>query len=294
MEQKIPPVATKRIDLSLEPLVKKTRNILTKCGLNTICDSGCCPNLNECYGRSTATIMIMGDVCTRDCRFCSVKNGQPLQLDESEPGRVAEAVKKLNLKYVVITSVTRDDQDSHGVFHFVETINEVRALNPGTVIEVLVPDFGGVEDLVEILVDARPDVIGHNLETIARLHWLLRPNSSYYRSLTVLDTVKNLNPEICTKSGIMLGLGENENDVIEVMRDLKKIKCDILILGQYLQPTKKQVEVKRYVTEEEFERYREIAGRMDFSLMAVGTFVRSSYKASEYYEQFIKNKEVKK
>ncbi len=290
MRQQTHAVPAVRIDLSNAEQVKKTRTILADYGLNTICDSGSCPNIHECYGSLTATFMVMGDVCTRGCRFCGVKKGLPRKLNDSEPEMVAGAVRELNLAHVVITSVTRDDLDDCGVSHFVETIKKVRELNPGTVIEVLIPDFGGDEGLIETLMQARPDVIGHNLETTAKLHHLIRPEASYSRSLKVLAQVKKSNPEICVKSGIMLGLGENENDVIEVMMDLKEVKCDIITLGQYLRPTGKQVEVKRYVAQEEYESYRITAERMGIPLIAAGTYVRSSYKANEYYKQFIKKR----
>jgi lipoic acid synthetase len=287
MREKYPSWIKKTINPQSIPFVENTRSVLKKFKVKTVCDSAHCPNLNECYGKSTATFMIMGDTCTRNCRFCSVNHGKPQKLDVLEPSRVAAAVEKLQLKHAVVTSVTRDDLEDYGVNHFVKTVIEIKTKKPDTVVEALIPDFHAEKNLVEKLVSVGPEIIGHNLETVPELHYQLKPESKYYASLTVLDMIKSCNPRIYTKSALMLGLGENEHSVIQAMRDLREVKCDIVVLGQYLQPTEKQVEVKRYVEEEEFESYREAARELGFLHITAETFARSSYHADKFSDDFI-------
>ncbi|MGB9809038.1 MAG: lipoyl synthase, partial [Caldanaerobacter sp.] len=225
---------------------------LKNMGLNTVCQSANCPNMGECFARRTATFMIMGNICTRNCRFCAVEKGHPQPLDEEEPGRVAEAARRLGLKHVVVTSVTRDDLPDGGASHFAKTIYELKKL-PGVTVEVLVPDFMGNEEAIRTVVEAKPDVINHNVETVPRLYSRVRPKADYIRSLNLLKKVKELDPLILTKSGIMVGLGETEEEVIEVMKDLRDIDCDMMTIGQYLRPSHKHIEVAEYVTPEQFK-----------------------------------------
>ncbi|KUK13693.1 MAG: lipoyl synthase [Synergistetes bacterium] len=260
---------------------ESTRKILRGCGLHTVCEEARCPNLGECFSRGTATFMILGDICTRNCGFCAVTKGNPLPIDEEEPFRVAEAVKKFRLKYVVITSVTRDDLEDGGASVFESTIREVKKIESVKGIEVLIPDFKGSEEALAKVVNALPTVINHNLETIKRLYPRVRPMANYERSLNLLRKVKDLNPSIITKSGIMVGLGENKEEVIEVMEDLREANCDIITIGQYLQPTKENLPVERFITPEEFKEYEEIAYSLGFKLAFCAPLVRSSYKAEE-------------
>jgi lipoic acid synthetase len=251
---------------------------LKNMALNTVCQSANCPNMGECFARRTATFMIMGNICTRNCRFCAVEKGHPQPLDEDEPRRVAEAAKRLGLKHVVVTSVTRDDLPDGGASHFAKTIYELKKLS-GVTIEVLVPDFMGNEEAIRTVVEAKPDVINHNVETVPRLYKRVRPKADYIRSLTLLKKVKELDPLILTKSGIMVGLGETEEEVIEVMKDLRDIDCDMMTIGQYLRPSHKHIEVAEYVTPEQFKRYEEIGYKLGFKHVASGPLVRSSYHA---------------
>nr|WP_240951388.1 lipoyl synthase [Caldanaerobacter subterraneus] len=251
---------------------------LKNMALNTVCQSANCPNMGECFARRTATFMIMGNICTRNCRFCAVEKGHPQPLDEEEPGRVAEAARRLGLKHVVVTSVTRDDLPDGGASHFAKTIYELKKL-PGVTVEVLVPDFMGNEEAIRTVVEAKPDVINHNVETVPRLYSRVRPKADYIRSLNLLKKVKELDPLILTKSGIMVGLGETEEEVIEVMKDLRDIDCDMMTIGQYLRPSHKHIEVAEYVTPEQFKRYEEIGYKLGFKHVASGPLVRSSYHA---------------
>jgi lipoic acid synthetase len=232
--------------------------------------------------------MILGNTCTRNCRFCIVAKGSPLLVDEKEPKRLARAVKKLGLKHVVITSVTRDDLADGGASQFFQTIVEVRSINPDVVIELLIPDFEGRKRAIKQVLEARPDIIGHNLETVPSLYGKVRPKASYERSLELLKLVKILQPDIYTKSGLMLGLGENEQEIFSVMEDLREINCDILTMGQYLQPSRFHLEVRRFIPPSEFEKYRRVAEKMGFLFVASGPFVRSSYKAGEFSSRFIR------
>lgn len=257
-----------------------------KHGLNTVCQRSRCPNLGTCWDKGVATFMILGDICTRQCRFCAVQSGSPKCVNLDEPLAVAQEVKRLQLDHVVITSVTRDDLDDNGAEHFVKTISEMRLLNPETKIEVLIPDFSGNEKFIKMVVAARPEVIAHNIETVKRLTPSLRPQADYERSLFVLGIVKRSNPEIFVKSGLMLGLGETIEDIEETLRDLVFAGCDILTLGQYLAPSKtsRHVRVERFITLKEFEQYREKALALGFKYVLSAPLVRSSYLAKEAFD----------
>ncbi|MBA3035947.1 MAG: lipoyl synthase [Desulfobacterium sp.] len=255
--------------------------ILSRWRLNTVCRSAQCPNLCECYSQGTATFMIMGDICTRNCMFCAVSGGIPGSLEADEPVRVALAVKDMGLSHIVVTSVTRDDLPDGGAMHFAATINAIRKVNPDTTVEVLVPDFKGSQTCVETVVKAVPDIFAHNLETVPGLYKNVRPMADYRRSLEVLKSAKDLNKGIYTKSGIMLGLGETEAEIIAVMQDLRIIDCDFLTLGQYLSPSEDHLPVNKFISPEKFEDLAQIGQKMGFSGVAAGPFVRSSYHAKE-------------
>lgn len=258
-----------------------TRKILRESNLNTVCESARCPNKNECYSKNTATFMILGNTCTRNCQFCGVNNGIPDTLNIKEPALVAEAVKKLSLDYAVITSVTRDDLADGGAKHFSETIKSVRKINPKTQIEVLIPDFQGNLDALDIVINAKPDVINHNIETVKNLYPKVRPQADYKQSLEIIRHVKSQNPEIYTKSGIMTGLGEEYQEIIDTFADLKKYNCDIVTVGQYIQPARSHLEVHKYLTPEEFEQLRLAALNAGIKYAASAPLVRSSYMAKE-------------
>lgn len=262
------------------PNVMRIKNLLRKNNLHTVCEEASCPNLGECFGHGTATFMIMGDICTRRCPFCDVAHGRPEALDENEPRNLAEAIALLDLKYVVITSVDRDDLRDGGAQHFVDCIKSVRELSPKTKIEILVPDFRGRMDIaLKIMAQAPPDVFNHNLETVPRLYKKCRPGSDYQWSLDLLKKFKEMYPNIPTKSGLMLGLGETNEEVLEVMKDLRAHKGDMLTLGQYLQPSLHHLPVERFVTPEEFEQLGHEGDAMGFANVASGPMVRSSYHA---------------
>lgn len=257
-----------------------TDHLLRELRLETVCENARCPNRPECYARRTATFMILGNVCTRPCGFCSVPKGTPEDLEEDEPERLAEAARRLGLRHVVITSVTRDDLPDGGADHFYRCILAVRQLT-GAVVEVLTPDFLGNLQAVERVLEARPDVYNHNVETVPRLYKKVRGRAEYQRSLDLLAHVKRQAPQIVTKSGLMLGLGETTEELLEVLADLRSVKCDTLTLGQYLAPTLKHVPVKRYVPPEEFDALAARARALGFRQVASGPFVRSSYHADE-------------
>jgi lipoic acid synthetase len=260
--------------------VGRIKDILRTRGLSSVCEEALCPNLGECFSHGTATFMIMGDICTRRCPFCDVAHGRPRPLDPEEPLQLAEAVREMELKYVVITSVDRDDLRDGGGAHFAACVRELRHLNPQTQLEVLVPDFRGRADAaLEALSEAPPDVFNHNLETVPRLYRQARPGADYRGSLELLQRFKARFPGIPTKSGLMLGLGETDEEVIEVMADLRRHGCDMLTLGQYLQPSRDHLPVARYVTPETFDEFRARADQMGFSNVASGPMVRSSYHA---------------
>jgi lipoyl synthase len=263
------------------------RQTIASLGLHTVCEEARCPNIGECWGGGTATIMIMGDVCTRGCRFCSVTSGRPLYLDPYEPERVAKAIKKWGLRYVVITSVCRDDLQDGGANHIAKTIEEIKVQCPETIIEPLIPDFHGNRHAIETVAAAGPEVISHNIETVARLSPLIRDSrATYKQSLRVLEMLKDIDYKIYTKSSMMLGLGEMEEEVMQAAKDLRSAGVDIVSIGQYLQPTSRHVPVKEYITPEKFDSYRKSIEKMGFAYTVAGPFVRSSYKAGEL---FIKN-----
>ncbi len=260
--------------------VKKLKTVLRAQKLHTVCEEAACPNLGECFAKGTATFMIMGDICTRRCPFCDVGHGRPNPLDKKEPEHLAETIKAMHLSYVVITSVDRDDLRDGGAAHFVECIQKTRALNPEIEIEILVPDFRGRMDVaLEIMQQSPPDVFNHNLETIPRLYKKCRPGSDYQWSLDLLKRFKLSHPDVKTKSGLMLGLGESLDEVVEEMKDMHAHQVDMLTLGQYLQPSKHHLAVERYVTPDEFDELYNIGMDIGFKHVASGPMVRSSYHA---------------
>ena len=272
-----------RITLPTSDTFSRTRSLLNELKLHTVCESAKCPNHWECWSKGTATFMIAGDRCTRACGFCAVSTARPLALEPDEPARVAEATRRMKLKHVVITAVARDDLADGGAGHFRQTIEEVRSLNPGIVIEVLVPDFNESDASIRMVLDAKPHIFNHNLETVRRLTPEVRHRATYDRSLAVLKKVKEMRgTEVLTKSGIMLGLGEREGEVLTAMHDLRAASCDILTLGQYLQPTLKHLPVCEFIAPEIFAGYKLKAEAMGFVHVASGPMVRSSYHADEF------------
>jgi lipoic acid synthetase len=249
--------------------------------LNTVCEDARCPNIGECWGAGTATFMILGEVCTRACKFCAVKTGLPPEYDIDEPRRIADAILRLELRYAVITSVDRDDLADGGAFIFAETIRWTREVCPGIRLEVLIPDFRGSKDALGTVVRAQPDVLGHNVETVPRLYPLARAGSGYRRSLDHLQNAKCFGIPVTTKSGLMLGLGEGREEVLEVLNDLREAGVDIVTLGQYLQPTREHLPVERFYTPQEFDEYRDFAYSLGFRYVASGPLVRSSYHAEQ-------------
>ncbi|GAB6137855.1 lipoyl synthase [Halanaerobaculum tunisiense] len=258
--------------------------LLDSLELNTICKSAKCPNAGECFQKNTATFLILGPTCTRNCQFCAVEHGNLNSPDAKEPTNVAQAVKKLGLEYVVITSVTRDDLADYGAGQFAKTIRAIKESNPNVLVEVLIPDLQGDQQALSKVLEANPDVVGHNLETVPRLYPRARPEAIYSRSLEVLKNIKLISPETITKSSLILGLGEKEQELIEVFNDLREVDCDILTLGQYLQPTTKQLEIDRYVPPEEFDTYKEQALEIGIKEVYAGPLVRSSYHARDVFE----------
>jgi len=277
-----PPWLKKRIPPFQD--VQKVRSILEQTDLHTVCQEARCPNLGECFARETATFLILGRVCARDCGFCAVERGAPGPPDEAEPQRVAQAVQKMGLHYVVITSVTRDDLLDGGASSFAKTIRAIRALNPKIKVEVLIPDFKGDQDSLKTVLKESPEILNHNIETIPRFYPRVRPLADYKRSLDLLKKSKKDCPHIPTKSGYMLGFGETREEVLELLRDLKEAGCDFLTIGQYLQPRQDRLPVIRFVPPEEFEEYKRIAERMGFRAVASGPFVRSSFHAAQMFE----------
>ncbi|MEZ5984516.1 MAG: lipoyl synthase [Hyphomonas sp.] len=262
----------------------ETREIVKSKGLVTVCEEAGCPNIGECWDKKHATMMILGEICTRACSFCNVSTGKPLtpgRVDEDEPRRVAEAVAEMGLQHVVITSVDRDDLEDGGAMHFVNTIEAIRAASPGTTVEILTPDFLRKDGWENRVIDARPDVFNHNLETVPRLYLSIRPGARYFHSLRLLQKVKDRDPNQFTKSGLMVGLGETKEEVMQVMDDMRSAGVDFLTIGQYLQPTRKHAAVDRFVTPDEFRSYEEIARAKGFLMVSATPLTRSSHHAGE-------------
>ncbi|MDV7339319.1 lipoyl synthase [Terasakiella sp. A23] len=271
--------------------VKDTRKLMRKKNLTTVCEEAACPNLGECWDRKHATFMIMGEICTRACAFCNVATGKPFALDPTEPQKTAEAVAEMGLNHVVITSVDRDDLHDGGATHFAETILAIRNMSPATTIEVLTPDFRDKpKGALEIVVEAKPDVFNHNLETVPRLYGEIRPGARYYQSLRLVDRVKELDAEIFTKSGLMVGLGEEKHEMLQVMDDMRVAKVDFITIGQYLQPTPKHAPIDRFVTPEEFEEFARIAMRKGFDMVSSTPLTRSSHHADTGFEELRKKR----
>ena len=269
----------------------KTKEIINKKKLHTVCQEASCPNISECWSKRHATFLIMGDTCTRACSFCNVKTGKPTFLDPLEPSKIALATKKLNLKHVVITSVDRDDLEDGGANHFAKVITQTRKINKKTTIEVLTPDFLRKGESYKAVVNAQPDVFNHNVETVPRLYREVRPGSRYFASVDLLKSAKKINKKIFTKSGIMLGLGETKNEVLQVMDDLLSANVDFLTIGQYLQPSAKHYPLMRYVHPDEFQQYKELALSKGFLIVASSPLTRSSYHADEDFAQMKKLRE---
>ncbi len=269
------------------------KQTITSLGLHTVCVEAHCPNITECWSAGTATFMILGDLCTRGCRFCAVsKSAIGVKTDMLEPAKLAEVIKKWKLDYVVLTSVCRDDLPDQGAGHFADCVREIKKTNPGTVVEVLIPDFRADSACLHQIVDAHPDVIGHNVETVERLNPVIRDRRANYRqSLKVLEMAKTLDRRVYTKSAMMLGVGETEEEILTTLRELRGIGVDFVAMGQYLRPSQNHIEVKEYVSPERFESLKKKALEMGFLYVAAGPFVRSSYKAGEYFiQRMIKNR----
>ena len=264
-------------------------SVLDEYRLNTVCESASCPNRGYCYSKGIATFMILGNTCTRNCRFCAVKKGKPQPVDDEEPVRISLAARELGLKYIVVTSVSRDDLTDGGAGQFAETVRQLKATEPGVTVELLIPDFRGKEEPFRTVMDACPDVVGHNLETVPRLYPSVRPQAVYKRSVESLRYVKSLNSGILTKSGLMLGLGETADEVESTFDDLSRAACDILTIGQYLQASPGHLPVTEYVTPQEFKEYRTTALAYGFRAIASGPLVRSSYDAEELYRETLRN-----
>lgn len=274
-----------RVKAPVSKAYNETRKLMRAHNLVTVCEEAACPNIGECWSQKHATMMILGSVCTRACAFCNVATGRPDLLDPHEPENVGKAVATLGLKHVVITSVDRDDLDDGGAQHFAQTISAIRAQSPDTTIEVLTPDFLRKDGAVEIVVAARPDVFNHNMETVPRLYPSIRPGARYFHSLSVLHKVKTLDPSIFTKSGIMVGLGETDEEVGQLMDDLRSADVDFMTIGQYLQPTQKHAEVARFVTPENFTHYSKTGRSKGFLLISATPLTRSSYHADQDFAE---------
>ncbi len=269
-----------KISIGANERYAQTKKIVESHKLHTICSSGRCPNLGECWGKGTATFMIGGNICTRSCKFCNTQTGRPLPLDKEEPRHVAESIQLMKLSHAVITSVDRDDLDDFGASHWAQTIKEIRNLTPETTIEVLIPDFQGRKELIELVINAHPDIISHNMETVRRISPNVRSVANYDTSLEVIRQISE--SDITTKSGIMVGLGETANEIEELMDDLRNVGCNILTIGQYLQPTHKHYPVAEYITPEQFAIYKKTGLQKGFEQVESAPLVRSSYHAEEY------------
>lgn len=281
-----------RVKAPNSPKYHETRKLIRDHRLNTVCEEAACPNIGECWAQRHATVMILGSVCTRACAFCNVATGLPDKLDPHEPERVGAAAASLGLKHIVITSVDRDDLDDGGADHFARTIRAIHESSPDTTVEVLTPDFLRKHGAIDVVVEARPDVFNHNLETVPRLYPEIRPGARYFASLRLLDQVKQLDPSMFTKSGIMVGLGEDRGEVHQVMDDLRAADVDFLTIGQYLQPTPKHAPIDRFVTPDEFDAYEQSARGKGFLMVAASPLTRSSYHAGDDFEKMREAREV--
>ena len=268
--------------------ILRVQSILERATLHTVCEEARCPNLGECFSKGTATFLILGRICSRNCGFCAVEHGTPPLPDRREPENVARAIKEMGLQYIVITSVTRDDLPDGGASHYAEVIRAVRAMVKRTKVEVLIPDFLGDLTALDRVLKESPDVLNHNVETVPRLYPVVRPEANYPRSLHLLKRSKEHSPQILTKSGFMLGLGEDRSEVLNLMKDLREVQCEFLTIGQYLQPRSDRLPVLRYIPPEEFEEWRRIGEGMGFKAVASGPFVRSSFHASQMFEGNLK------
>lgn len=263
----------------------KVGRVLDKYALNTVCEQAGCPNRGECFRRSTATFMLLGSHCTRNCAFCNIEHSLPEPVDPAEPEHVARAAAELGLRHVVVTSVTRDDLDDGGAGHFAATVRAIRGLNPGVVIEVLIPDFQGDGQALQTVLDSKPDILNHNVETVPELYGEVRPAAVFSRSIELLRRVKERAAGMFTKSGFMLGLGEEEAQVVSLLQELRRVRCDIVTIGQYLQPSLSHYPVKEYVHPDQFEKYKKIALDMGIPCVASGPLIRSSYHAEEDFKK---------
>jgi lipoic acid synthetase len=270
-----------RVKINNSSVFTETKKIIKDKNLVTVCEEAGCPNISECWSKKHATFMILGDTCTRACAFCNVKTGIPNKIDLEEPQKIANSVKELNLNHVVITSVDRDDLEDGGALHFANVVTSIKSLNSNTTVEILTPDFLRKKDSYKIVVDSNPDVFNHNLETVPSLYLKVRPGSRYFQSLNLLANVKIHNPEIFTKSGLMVGLGETKDELCQVMDDLRCANVDFITIGQYLQPTPQHYPIKKFITPDEFETYKEIAYSKGFLMVSSSPLTRSSYHAGE-------------
>ena len=280
-----------RVKITNSSIYNETKEIVKNNNLHTVCEEAGCPNISECWSKKHATFMIMGDTCTRACAFCNVKTGLPSPLDQDEPMRIAKATKDLNLKHVVITSVDRDDLDDGGAEHFSKTILETKKLNPDTSIEILTPDFLRKGDVYKKIISSKPDVFNHNIETVPSNYTKVRPGSRYFQSINLLKEVKDFDNKIFTKSGLMLGLGESEDELYQVMDDLRCARVDFLTLGQYLQPTDRHYPIKKFIPPADFEKYKKIAYSKGFLLVSSSPMTRSSYHADDDFKK-LKEKRI--
>lgn len=283
MAQRLPDWLT--IRLPRPDTIKDVEKMMRGKNLHTVCESARCPNLPECWSKKTATFMILGDTCTRSCGFCAIKVGKGLELDPFEPLNVAKATKELGLKHVVVTSVARDDLADQGAAQFAKTIRSLHKEIPNVIVEILTPDFKGDEACIRTVCEAKPEIYNHNIETVERLHTIVRPQAKYDRTLGVLTLVKEIDPAIYTKSGIMLGLGETKEEVIQTLEDLRAIGVDAITIGQYLRPTMKHLPVVEYIHPDQFKEYEVIGEQMGFAFVASGPFIRSSYNAIAFSEK---------
>lgn len=289
MTERLPPWFRKRLPDS--KIITEMEGLIGDLHLHTICQSAICPNQGDCFSQRTATFLILGDICTRNCTFCAVKKGAPLPLDEDEPAHLAAAVRQMRLRHLVITSVTRDDLADGGAAHFAKVVTGVKEGQGGITVEVLIPDFQGSPEALKTVIEAHPEVINHNMETVARLYSEVRPLADYGRSLNLFRKMKELEPRIITKSGFMVGLGETKEELLEAMRDLRQAGCDLLTIGQYLQPSPRHHPVVRYIHPDEFEEYASRGREMGFVAVASAPLVRSSFKAADLFNQCGEKKE---